>query len=217
VNFALAADTDELRLTPLQPGRFSVYERSLLAQVNLAALVNLIAPGVVHASWAALYTDPKLSLPKDWRDVYRHAPDGRPLGWRRYDHGRVTDFTADGLLVTETDRLGRPKAARQVEYLREDAKEGPEAMWAKMLYRPAGRTVRFTYAGDDDPVGKPEGPPKFPAVSLHNMVAGRAGSPTLRHLRGRTSSIRPHNYGTGKSRAVQDKKLVGDRAKVWCE
>jgi hypothetical protein len=154
VNFALAADADELRLTPLEPGRFSTYERSLLAQLNLAALVNLIAPGVVQAAWAPLYTDPKLSLPKDWRDVYRHTPDGRPLGWRRYDHGQVTDFTADGLVVTETDRLGRPKAARQPEYHRAEAKEGPEAMWAKLLYRPGGRTVRFTYSGDDDLIGR---------------------------------------------------------------
>ncbi|HMO66171.1 MAG TPA: hypothetical protein PKE47_13270, partial [Verrucomicrobiota bacterium] len=139
--------------------RFPTFERSLLAQLNLAAIVNLILPGVVAARWDVLYTDPRLSLPKDWRDVYRHAPDGTRLGWRRYDNGRITDFHADGSMVLSRDRLGRPLTVRATEYHREDKDAGPEAQWARMLYRPAGpvRTVR--YAGDHDPVGTVETAP----------------------------------------------------------
>lgn len=153
VNFGLATEGDELRLTPLQPGRFSTYERSLLAQLNLAAIVNLILPNVVAARWETLYTDPRLSLPKDWRDVYQHAPDGTRLGWRRYDNGKVTDFLADGSMVLSRDKLGRPLTVRATEYHRDDPPAGTEAQWARMLYRPSGPTRTVRYAGEDDRIG----------------------------------------------------------------
>lgn len=153
VNFGLAAEGEELRLTPLLPGRFTAYERSLLAQLNLAAIVNLILPNVAAARWDTLYTDPRLSLPKDWRDVYRHAPDGTVLGWRRYDNGKVTDFLAGGLMVLSRDKLGRPLTVRATEYHRDTPPAGTEAQWARLLYRPTGPTRTVRYAGDEDRVG----------------------------------------------------------------
>ncbi|MFN0067916.1 MAG: hypothetical protein ACKVYV_09800 [Limisphaerales bacterium] len=159
VNFGLAEEGDALRLTPLQPGRFSDFERSLLAQLNLAALVNFVLPGVLSARWDVLYTDPRLSLPKDWRDVYRHAPDGTVLGWRRLDNGQATEFMPGGYLVTARDARGRPLAARATDYFREQGKVGPEVMWARLLYRPMGPERAVRHTSDADLVGTVEPAP----------------------------------------------------------
>lgn len=50
---------------------------------------------------------PRIAGRKAWRDAYRYAPDGSPIGWTRYDGQSATDFTPDGLAVLEKDSAGR--------------------------------------------------------------------------------------------------------------
>ena len=51
-----------------------------------------------------------------WRDVYRYAPDGTLLGWRRYQSDGIREFNAEGLLVLNQNSQGRCTRAREVRY-----------------------------------------------------------------------------------------------------
>jgi hypothetical protein len=60
--------------------------------------------------------DPGLTAYKDWRDVYHYDKEGNRTGWTRHVGGEKQSYTADGLLVTETDDAGRPAKAQRVRY-----------------------------------------------------------------------------------------------------
>jgi len=49
------------------------------------------------------YADPMLFPRADWRDVYRHDPAGRLMGWDRETSDGTLRFDAAGRLITDTD------------------------------------------------------------------------------------------------------------------
>jgi hypothetical protein len=100
----------------------------------------------------ALYADPALFPWRGWRDVYRAAPDGRPLGWdRTHADGRIERFTAEGLRVLETDAQGRPALAEAMAYGRDRA-AGRE----RVVPAGTGAMFAYVYAGPEDLAGRPQ-------------------------------------------------------------
>jgi len=62
------------------------------------------------------YVDPMISVKKDWKDEYQYDRRGKLLGWKRIKGTDVQVFTAEGGLLIERDRIGRPLSARKVNY-----------------------------------------------------------------------------------------------------
>ena len=91
-------------------------EQNLIQSFNLELLNDILFPTFLNRRPTVNYVDPRLSIPKDWRDVYRYDADGNLLGWTRYDGRSVADFTPGGHLVVKKDPKGRPVMAREVRY-----------------------------------------------------------------------------------------------------
>lgn len=70
-----------------------------------------------HVSVRHNYTDPRLDLQKDWRDVYHYDDDGRLLGWTRIHRLQRDEFTPEGRLIVEADEQGRPVTTTAVRYV----------------------------------------------------------------------------------------------------
>jgi len=81
------------------PDKLSLGERYMLRGLNLTLLSQVIFPGILERSTVPAYVSPRLTTPKQWRDVYRYDPDsGKLLGWIRHAGGRIANFDADGRL-----------------------------------------------------------------------------------------------------------------------
>jgi hypothetical protein len=98
----------EERLTP--------YERMVLERFNATLLTKFLLPGLVTSNFQENFVDPRLSIPKAWRDVYQYDPAGRLMGWIRYGGNAPRKFTPDGLLVVAVDQKGLPSKVRTVVY-----------------------------------------------------------------------------------------------------
>lgn len=97
------------------------------------------------------FVDPRLTLTRSWRDVYRYDPAGKFIGWTRYGGEKPADFTADGHVVDERDEKGRCRIAKEVVYRVEGKGKGVrgEVHWA-----PGTQIVEYTYVNDDDLRGR---------------------------------------------------------------
>ena len=62
------------------------------------------------------YVDPMISVKKNWKDEYQYDRKGKLLGWKRIRGKDVQEFTAEGGLLIDRDRIGRPLSARKVNY-----------------------------------------------------------------------------------------------------
>lgn len=144
-------------LNPLLPGstppeqRLSRYQKSLLVRFN-GELLAAVIPGARHETRRNL-VDFRLTLPKNWRDVYHYATDGRLTGWTRYDGQTATEFAPNGEIMIDHDSLGRPVATRPVTYQRQAASplaaaNGPDM--TPLTYAPADKVVYYAYNGPDD-------------------------------------------------------------------
>jgi hypothetical protein len=100
------------------------------------------------------YVDPAVFARLGWSDSYRHDSEGQLLGWTRERDGERTEFTGDGWLVVERDKLGRAVRAREVRYV----VERTEAGRAQVKEQETGKERRVVYAGDGDMIGKPADP-----------------------------------------------------------
>ena len=98
--------------------RLTRFEKGSIARLNAALLARVVFPRILRDNWRENYVDTRLYSTQDWRDVYRYAPDGAPLGWTRYLKDGVEEFTAEGLLIVEKDARGRCVKARPVRYER---------------------------------------------------------------------------------------------------
>jgi hypothetical protein len=70
-----------------------------------------------HVSVRRKYSDPRLDLRKDWRDVYHYDDDGRLLSWTRIQRLQRDEFTPEGRLIVEADDQGRPVTTAAVRYV----------------------------------------------------------------------------------------------------
>ena len=152
---------ESFELQPVRPGagppaeRLTAYEKALIAQFNADLMNRLLYPGTVNVSWKRNYVDPRMSVPKTWRDVYRYDPQGSGIGWTRYDGERATEFNADGLVVVEKDAQGRCVKGRAVRYQQEVPK-GPQhgPNYNQMKWTTTADVVSYEYAGNGDRKGR---------------------------------------------------------------
>lgn len=79
------------------PDKLSLGERHMLRGLNLTLLSQVLFPDVLERSTAPAQVSPRLTTPKQWRDVYRYDPDsGKFLGWIRYEKARIANFDPEG-------------------------------------------------------------------------------------------------------------------------
>lgn len=79
------------------PDKLSLGERHMLRGLNLTLLSQVLFPDILERSTAPAYVSPRLTTPKQWRDVYRHDPiSGARSGWIRYEKARIANFDAEG-------------------------------------------------------------------------------------------------------------------------
>ena len=98
--------------------RLTRFEKAQLERLNATFLSRVAFPRMLQDKWSANYVDRRLDSTKEWRDVYRYAPDGTPLGWTRYLKDGIEEFNPAGLLVIEKDEQGRCVKAQPVRYER---------------------------------------------------------------------------------------------------
>jgi len=148
------------RLSPLIDGpgpaerRLSTYQRNRIERFHVAILEDLVYPGMLNVPCRRNFVSPYLAAPKNWRDVYHYDDKGRLIGWTRHTAGKTEHFTADGMLVAKSDKLGRPIEARKVQYLLDrDSRGRPREL--KYMALPA--VIRYEYASMTDRVGRIRG------------------------------------------------------------
>ena len=84
------------------PDQLSLGERYMLRGLNLTLLSQVLFAEVLERSTAPAYVSPRLTTPKQWRDVYRYDSDSGALqGWIRYTGARIANFDAEGRLLPE--------------------------------------------------------------------------------------------------------------------
>jgi hypothetical protein len=146
-------DGNTLKLTPLQPGQWTTYEKARLESYHASLMAFLVYPGMITVSYQPNYVDARLTTPKHWRDVYHYNAGGRLRGWTRYHSDRVEEFNADGLLVLEKDRQGRCIKGRTVRYTQKPGERfRPNG---NLLEQVAGdEIVTYEYDGKDSDRGR---------------------------------------------------------------
>jgi len=84
------------------PDKLSLGERYMLRGLNLTLLSQVLFPDVLERSTAPMYVSPRLTTPKQWRDVYRYdSASGELQGWIRYADSRIANFDATGRLLPD--------------------------------------------------------------------------------------------------------------------
>jgi hypothetical protein len=128
----------------------TAFGKAMIEEFNAQLLGELVLPGLVAPTFHANFVDQRLTTPKAWRDVYHY--EGEALtGWTRYQTGakpRVSEFTTEGWLVVEKDKMGRPITARTVIY-RQPPITG--RVWANpnaLEYLPGDERITFAYDGE---------------------------------------------------------------------
>jgi hypothetical protein len=129
------------------------YERMLIRRANLRLLSELLLPEIVTGRFVENYVDPRLSLPKNWRDVYHYHDGGRLLGWTRYATGGKTEFNAPGEIILERDDAGRCLKARTVNYTVELVNRRP-LRFKPLVQKLGDEILTYKYDSDDDFAGR---------------------------------------------------------------
>ena len=111
----LIQDASGAILTVHSLEQLSSGERHLLRCLNLLVMSQVLFPKALERSTAPAYVDPRLSLPKPWRDVFRYDAKGNAAGWVRYFEGRTYVFDSDGRLLP--DGTVAPDKAVAVTYV----------------------------------------------------------------------------------------------------
>lgn len=96
--------------------KITLGERHMLRGLNLTLLSQVLFPEALERSTAPAYVHPRLTTPKQWRDVYRYDDSGKLQGWIRYAKGRIANFDAEGRLLPD----GPQGRAVPVKYLMGD-------------------------------------------------------------------------------------------------
>ncbi len=99
------------------PDKLSLGERYMLRGLNVTLLSQVLFADVLERSTAPAYVSPRLTTPKQWRDVYRYdATSGALEGWIRYADARIANFDAEGRLLPD----GPKGKAVPVIYIKND-------------------------------------------------------------------------------------------------
>ncbi len=106
------------------------------------------------------YVDPMLRAARTWRDEYRYDSRNRLAGWTRRRGDKSEEFTADGALVIERDKAGRPLKARTVVYAEANQKAA-----APLEQREGDEILTYAYDSPEDQIGR---------VSNHEAVSAAA-------------------------------------------
>jgi hypothetical protein len=126
VRFGIA--TPKEVLTPLLPGKtlaeakWTKFELAHLEAFHAALLADLVFPGMLQVNFQVNFVDHRLSVPREWRDVYRYDAKGEYIGWMRYSADGVQFFNHEGLLAVEKDNLWRCVKGRTVGYVQDPPK-----------------------------------------------------------------------------------------------
>jgi hypothetical protein len=91
-------------------------DRYHLEQLNAEILGGVLFADFLKPPPAPNYADPRLTVPKAWRDVYHYDPAGKPSGWTRYQDGEQSEFTADGEMVRSRHTDGSPDEVVKLRY-----------------------------------------------------------------------------------------------------
>lgn len=90
-------------------------EEDALRALNLTVLSHAFFPEALERKAGAAWVDPRLSIVKNWRDVYRYDDKtGELVGWIRHQAGRTSWFDARGRLLP--DGPGKDARAVPVRY-----------------------------------------------------------------------------------------------------
>ncbi|MCZ7648238.1 MAG: hypothetical protein M5U26_23765 [Planctomycetota bacterium] len=193
--------------------RLTPYERMQLERFNLILLTQVLYPGLLSGSAATAYVDPRISVRKTWRDVYRHDAQGRIAGFTRYTEDGATEFHADGWIVSEKDELGRPTRALKPDYDQAQPKDPRQRYpnFNPITFKAAEDARTYAYAGEDDLIGtgtdvKPE--PK-PAEAAKTEAAQGEGEKTGGEKTGASKTEEPKDLEGGEKepdRPPEDEK-----------
>lgn len=100
--------------TSRPPDRLTEADRHAIRGLNLTLLSQVLFPEVLERSTAPAWVDPRMTVPKPWRDVHRYDGEGKLRGWIRYQAGRSVWFDAEGRLLP--DGPDAPQKAQAVTY-----------------------------------------------------------------------------------------------------
>jgi hypothetical protein len=126
-------------------------DRDADERLNAERLARIVFPGALTVQQQANVADPRLSIPRTWRDVFLYDEKGQYVGWTRIEPKAESAFTADGLVVVDRDDLGRCKTAKNVTYTVE-RQPGVDRM--QLTWAPGKMIATYEYAGPDDRRGK---------------------------------------------------------------
>jgi hypothetical protein len=154
IGMGIAQERDgKLRRSQIR-GTWSTYHEIVEQQRFYATLLSsTIFQGAVSHHFERNFVDPRLTIHRDWRDVYRYDAKGRFLGWTRYDGAKATELSAQGLIVLEKDELGRCTKGRTVRYHQEPHK-GPGFNPNPLKFAAGDTIVTMAYANDEDFQGR---------------------------------------------------------------
>ncbi len=119
------------------------------------------------------YTDPLLSVPRRWKDVFDYNAQGGFTGWRRFRGFDAEHFTVHGHRAVEFDESGRVTRAHLIRYMPRKTRdeEGGESL-PELAQVDDTVSIVYRYASEDDRTGEPdlttltrETPPPVTAVS----------------------------------------------------
>jgi hypothetical protein len=100
------------------------------------------------------YTDPVLSLPKQWMDLYLYDAKNRPTGWTRVRGDTSQGFTQDGARILSRDSRGRALSARVVSYMQREGSDDTGAPTLELVQTDTDRVRYYRYTSDDDTQGE---------------------------------------------------------------
>jgi hypothetical protein len=131
------------------------YEEEMAADLNATILSRIVFPGIIHSEKRERFVDFRIASAKEWRDVYLYAPDGTPMGWRRYRSDGINEFNADGFLVLDKDSQGRCIRAKLVRYELEPPNKDSQGRITPPFRRkvrmiPTDMIREYEYEGADD-------------------------------------------------------------------
>lgn len=146
-----SSDKKGFSFAPLRKGEMTPFEKSQMERYLGVLMGEVLFADFLQVRLHRHLVDPRLQLPREWRDVYRYDDKGNYLGWIRWAGGKRMEFNRDGHLVLERDRLGRAFRAEGVVYRAKGGPFGPGPYSLEMSQ--TGETFTYEFRDDEDRIG----------------------------------------------------------------